>query len=387
MTPRTVKRFIAIITGLSMALSGLMSYPAPTSAQAAGDAYFILSPDSGSYTTGSSFNLEVSENSSVSDNVEGVQVDLTYNPADLQFNSSSLTGTPFTYTGENKGGGGSVTIAEASGSPVSGTQPIAFISFTVIGTSSPNPTTVSIASGSDIQNSNTVSVWNGVDTSASFNLSAPTASNSGSSGASSTTTTKSTTTSTSTTSTSSSSKKTSSPTTTPPTSSTPVIAASNSFSSLSIKVIGSNGKPVIGASVKLSNGTTVGTNTQGVAFFSNLSSGSYRITISGKGIKPISQTLFVGKNQNATRSITVKDASSSIGIYIALVIIVLALAVIYFIFLRKRPGGNRKNTNHAGNRNVFSPGIAKPTSQSSTKIINSNPSTDNTKPPESHLIN
>ncbi len=136
-----------------------------------GDAYFSLSPSSGSYSVGSSFNVNIYETAQTSDNVQGVNVILAYDSSDLQFNSVSETGSPFSLVAKSSGGNGSVQVAEASTATVSGGQQlVATINFTVITANSPNPTTISIANGSDIQTASLTSVWNGALTSASFTL-------------------------------------------------------------------------------------------------------------------------------------------------------------------------------------------------------------------------
>lgn len=156
---------IVIMLSIGLALTTVPS-------MAAGDAYFSLYPSSGSYVTGNSFTLNITETSSSGDNVQGVQAYLAYNSTYLRYNSLTLSGSPFTLCAQQTGGGGSVEVSCASSpNPVGGgTYPVAQVNFTVLAAGS---TSISITSSSDIQNNYENSVWNGALTSASFTLSNP----------------------------------------------------------------------------------------------------------------------------------------------------------------------------------------------------------------------
>src|SRR5262249_19713978 len=135
-----------------------------------GTASFSLSPSSGTYTVGNSINVTIYETSAAGDNVQGVQANLSYNTTDLQFNSVSESGSPFTLVGQSTGGSGLVQVGEASTSTVTGQQLVAVVNFTVLNNTAPNPTVISTTTGSDIQNSSLKSVWNGTNASASYTL-------------------------------------------------------------------------------------------------------------------------------------------------------------------------------------------------------------------------
>lgn len=165
--------FLICVMGLSLTV--------PDTALAAGTASFSFSATSGSYHVGDTINISISETSALSDNVNAVQTDLSYNTSFLQYQSTTLTG-PFTICATNSGGGGSVSLACASPSTVSGTQAVATISFKVLATGS---TAVSMASTSDIDNNLGSSVWDGILPSASFTLTAASSSSGGGGGSSS----------------------------------------------------------------------------------------------------------------------------------------------------------------------------------------------------------
>ena len=156
--------FIAIIMALVVGL--IPATVMCTQAYATGDAYFSLSPTGGSYTVGNTLILSVTETSTSGDNVNAAQANLSYPSSLLLYKSMSLNG-PFTLCGQEAAGSGSVAIGCASPTAESGTQAIAQISFSVIASGT---AAISMTSGSDIDNTNGVSVWNGVLPSASFTL-------------------------------------------------------------------------------------------------------------------------------------------------------------------------------------------------------------------------
>ena len=136
------------------------------SVHAAGDAYFTLSPDSTTHTVGDSVVLSISETSGSSDNTNAVQANLSYPTSLLQFVSINLSG-PFSLCGQKSGGGGAVNIGCASTTATSGNQAVAQITFTAISNGSAS---VSMTSGSDIDNTSGSSVWNGVLPSTTYTL-------------------------------------------------------------------------------------------------------------------------------------------------------------------------------------------------------------------------
>jgi outer membrane biosynthesis protein TonB len=283
------------------------------SAQAAGgDASFILSPSSGSYTVGKSFTVNVYETSQASDNVEGVQANLSYNATDLQCTSVSESGTPFAYLGQSTCGSGSIQVGEASASVVSGQQLVATINFTALTASSPS---LNITSGSDIQNSSSTSVWNGVDSSASYSLVAPVVTMPTSPTTPTTPTTPTKTTTPTTTPTKKSTPVTTSttpvtipattttPTTTtttpvePATTETPTTTSGSEnipgVASLTIVVTDAHGKPVANAKVVVDNQYREITKSQGKAGFGDLNDGTYTVIVSAAGKKSYSQKVVL----------------------------------------------------------------------------------------------
>ncbi|MGH7238294.1 MAG: hypothetical protein ACREGF_07200, partial [Candidatus Saccharimonadales bacterium] len=112
--PNLRTKLLAGLLFLSASLisGGLLS----GSAAAATDAYFTISPPSGSsYTKGSHLVVTISETSAAADDVNAAQANFSY-PTTLQFNSISVAG-PFTLVGQEKGGSGMVKIGLAATSP------------------------------------------------------------------------------------------------------------------------------------------------------------------------------------------------------------------------------------------------------------------------------
>jgi hypothetical protein len=294
---------------------------APFAAHAAsGDAYFSLSPSSGSYTIGNNLVLTISETSTSGDNVNAAQANLSYPSSLLQFQSISLTG-PFTLCGQQTGGSGSVNIGCASTTVVSGTHPIAQVTFSVLASGS---APVAITSGSDIDNDSGVTVWNGVSPSASLTLSQtataptkPTTPSSGSSGS-----TKS--------SGSSSGSSGTGATTTTQTPTTAPTTASPSLASISVTIVSPGGKPIAGAKVTLNKQQSAVTNASGVASFSGVNSGAYTVTVSDPGRKSAETEFSLTAGQNKLVSFklasTVTAHNYTDLVYIGIIIVILLLA-------------------------------------------------------------
>src|ERR1700689_844401 len=76
----------------------ILGVASPAISHATGDAYFSLSPASGSYTVGNTIVLSVSETSTSGDNTNAAQVNLSYPTALLQYQSITLNG-PFALCG------------------------------------------------------------------------------------------------------------------------------------------------------------------------------------------------------------------------------------------------------------------------------------------------
>lgn len=101
-------------------------------------ANLYVTPASGTYGYGATVTVQVYEDSG-STSVNGVQFDLTYPTAQLQYVSSNNSGSPFSAVLQNSGGSGTVNIAVGNlGGSASGAQLVATIIFKVIATGSAN---------------------------------------------------------------------------------------------------------------------------------------------------------------------------------------------------------------------------------------------------------
>lgn len=92
-----------------------------------------LTPSQGTYNVGDTLVVTVREDS-LSVPVNSLQADLTYPTAQLQYVSASTTGSNFTTTVSNSGGGGTVQLALGilAGS-LTGDQFVAQVTFSVVG--------------------------------------------------------------------------------------------------------------------------------------------------------------------------------------------------------------------------------------------------------------
>mgnify|MGYP000052315398 CR=1 FL=1 len=147
--------------------------------QAAGTASISLSPASLSVNHGSSFTVEIRENSNT-DTVNAVQANLSYDAAKLDFVSIDTTTSAFNLEFENTGGSGSVRIGRASTTNRTGNQLIAKVTFSaksVVGA-----TTISFAAGTaivrstdntDILGSSTGGTYTVVDPPPTVNITSP----------------------------------------------------------------------------------------------------------------------------------------------------------------------------------------------------------------------
>jgi len=136
---------------------------------ASNDAYFSLTPTSGNFNVGNTFVATLTETATSGDNMIAFQANLSYNSSLLQYVSTALTG-PFTLSPQNSGGSGLVNLACAATTTQTGTQSIATFTFNIISNGS---TSVSMTTGSDIDNLSGNSVWNSSLPSSTINLIAP----------------------------------------------------------------------------------------------------------------------------------------------------------------------------------------------------------------------
>jgi hypothetical protein len=306
--------------------------------EATGDAGFILSPANGSYATGSTINVSISENSTAGDNTNAVQVGLTFPAGLLSWQSTNLTG-PFTLCAQNSHGAGTVSLACAATAAQTGTQAIATVSFKVLAAGN---ATVALASGSDIDNTSGSSVWNGTLPSAGYTLTSP--SGGGSTPAPTPTPAPSK-------SSGSSSKpaasSTPAPTATPAAhpsaspSSTPSAAptASAALGSISITVSDDKGR-VVGATVYL-DGQSKETNSSGLVNFAGVKSGSHDIKITAIGDKTFFASINLSPGENALRSYKLTKNAQLPPLLVWLLAgggVAVALGAAAFWYLSIRPG-------------------------------------------------
>jgi hypothetical protein len=336
-------------------------------AYATGDASFSLSSVSGSYTVGSTFTVTVLETSSSSDNVEGVQANLTYNAANLQFNSVAESGSPFTICGQSTGGSGSVAVGCASTSTVSGVQTVAQISFTALQSGTG---TVSFASGSDIQNSASTSVWNGSLPSANYSLTTPTppvvtptptSTSSSTTSAAKTTTSaaKSTVAAGTTTKTGATTTTATAAPTMPITPTTPAKPVSTStvttadsppLGTLTLVVTNSQGKPIANAKVIIGTLAPHYTNASGTVTFSSVKTGSNTVTVSYPGKATSKKAVLVTAGNIKLLSVKLAPASH-MGEIITIVIILLVIAGVCWFLLHRA----KKNQLPSSTASTFAP--------------------------------
>jgi|GEM_PF-6381674 len=100
-------------------------------------AELYITPDSGTYTIGSTVTIVVRENS-LATAVNSLQATFTYPAGLLQYQSTDVTGTPFdTPAFQSSGGSGTVAITLTSlGGSITGDNLVATVTFTVLGAGS-----------------------------------------------------------------------------------------------------------------------------------------------------------------------------------------------------------------------------------------------------------
>ncbi|HEY2004362.1 MAG TPA: carboxypeptidase-like regulatory domain-containing protein [Candidatus Saccharimonadia bacterium] len=340
-------RHWVILAGVVITCASLLAFKY---VNASGDATFGLSPSSGSFGSGATINLAISETSSAGDNTNAVQVNLSF-PASLQWQSSTLTG-PFTLCAQNAHTATTVSLACASGTAQSGTQAIATISFVVVGTGS---ATVAMTSGSDIDNTSGSSVFSGTLPSANYTLPAPA-------------TPSPTPTSTATPKPSGAGIKTPTPspmpssTATPKASTTPAPAsgtkpsptispssapgAAASNGSLSVTVTDSVGKRLAGAKAQLDGRNAVTANSSGVVNFAGVTPGDHTVIVTASGQQRYEATVTIasGENKLVTYKLTKALPISWPVIAIALLAVVAVIgALAWNRNLWRRSSGPRTN--------------------------------------------
>jgi len=284
-------KVVAVCIVAAMLGLGIPIVLSSKSVPAATDAYFSLSPSSGSYTVGNTLTVSISETSSASDDTNAVGVDLSFPSSLLTYSSSTLTG-PFTLCGNNTHTSSTVSVACVASAAQSGTKAVLSVTFKVkaAGTAS-----VKMTNGTDtgIDNTSGTSVWDGVLRSGSFTLkSATTQSSGGSTGSSGTTSSIPTSSGSTTTkpSTTTTKKKT--------TAQTATKSTTQPLGSLSITVSDDEGGRLVNALVVLDNQQKSYTNASGIANFAGVKSGNHTVTVTAAGQKQYSATVTLSPGQN-----------------------------------------------------------------------------------------
>lgn len=142
---------------------------------AAGNATLSLSPSSGSHSINSNFTLVVYENSG-NEEVNTVDVKLSYDQSKLRLTSVSVSGSPFNNCIESSGGGGQISIVCAKlGGLVTGNQPVGQLTFAAVAGS--GSTSLNFNSDSHIyRSSDSSDIWNGNTSAGSYTFTTPSAS-------------------------------------------------------------------------------------------------------------------------------------------------------------------------------------------------------------------
>ncbi|MGZ6004737.1 MAG: cohesin domain-containing protein [Candidatus Saccharimonadales bacterium] len=304
-------------------------------ANASGTATLSLSPNSGTYAKGASFTVTVNEDSG-SSTINAVQADLSYDQSKLQF--ISLNDNPpasaFGISAAASGGSGNVTFQMGNITPLSGSHPVGTVTFKTL-VDGPGSTSVSFDDTSKIltNDSTPVDVWNHSPTGATYSLKAPATSGGGGSGSGSTTTKKTT---TSTTQSTAPSTISPSPTQQQSDPTAPVPASSDSSTSgsylVAIKVVDNKGHVVSAATVTLGS-TQAKTDTTGVASFSGITAGVYKVAVKTGSLKGNS-TITVDGTQ-PTSSVQQFEVKAKplynwplyIGVGAAIVVLLIILAI------------------------------------------------------------
>jgi hypothetical protein len=336
---------------------------------ALGTASFALSPASGSYANGQTFNLIVDETST--DSVNAVQLDMSYPSASLRLNSVSsgtAASSPFGLCGQSAGGSGTVSVGCASTLSVTGTQPVANINFTVIASS--GSAAVNVTTGSSIvRTSDQANVWNNLPTAATYTISSPTTSapvvTTPQSSNSSTTKPKTTTASKPATVVAAPAEAQAS-SSSAPIAPTPVVvptseAAASSGATITtptssvastsipmasptafeIKVLTTSGTPEANAVVTI-NGSKETTNSAGVATFTSLQPKQYEVTITAPGSKKATASSIDVMPKQSTQQFSIRlDANHSSSttpvllLVMTLLLVAAAAAVVHYLTQRK----------------------------------------------------
>jgi hypothetical protein len=301
------------------------------SVSAVGTATLSFSPASGSYTNGSTLSVIIHENSGAT-GINTVESDLAYNPSQLQYVSSTMSGN-FDFSPQNSGGNGLVCIVAGKlATALTNDQIVATVNFKVISSGSSVITFVNgknnCSNGSTgsaiITQVGNQNIWNGVITAGSYTLKSPSPPDAagGTANISSNPSSSSTTNSSGSTSspTSSGSTSPSTPsgantanTNTPTKLTTPT--TNNSGYLVAIKIVDANNLLLKGVKVTLDANHSAVTDSTGIASFTNIKPGKYTVkaVVNGKTITkqievknqaPLNVQQFIVKGSTKLSSVT-----------------------------------------------------------------------------------
>lgn len=142
-----MKKILQSASPLLSLVALVVSVAAAPTASAADPTSLYLSPSSGTYSVGNTFNVVVRENSG-SNQVVGVQANISYSTSKLSYVSYTSSGS-FDIAPENPSGNtGLLKFTRGSITPRTGVQDVVTIKFKAIASTS--ATAVSFASGSDV---------------------------------------------------------------------------------------------------------------------------------------------------------------------------------------------------------------------------------------------
>jgi len=133
---------------------------------ASGTGTLTLSPATSSVSLGANLTVTIVENSGTT-SVNSVEADLTYDQTKLQFVSIDTSTSPFNISALASGGSGTVSVASATATPVTGQQTVAVVTFKAIGLGS---TPVAFASTSGIAESTNNTDFLGSTTGATYTI-------------------------------------------------------------------------------------------------------------------------------------------------------------------------------------------------------------------------
>ena len=139
---------------------------------------------------------------------------------------------------------------------------------------------------------------------------------------------------------------------------TPASLSASSYL-ITLKIVDSSNKPVVGATVTLNN-TKVITDSQGVATF-NTQPGSYNISVSGGGVKPYSTNIIVQPKQSTQQfTVSVKRNSNLILTIILILTILIIIGAGIYILNKMRKNKIDKSPKDKSSQDPISPTVISP---------------------------